>query len=158
MIFARLSWAVSLTAALATAQECTLQFDGRIPNELAAADFDVANVIFSNAFVLGQGGCWTSLGSRERGLTRIRPRLQPGIAHPARRRRVSGMPSPNSIPHCSRLTYPPVRHRPRDGTRRDPHQRRLHLQRANRLPPRRADPHQQRRRRRQHPGRQDAAL
>lgn len=57
MFFARLSWAVSLTAAsLAVAQECALQFDGRIPNELAAADFDVANDIFSNAFVIGQGG------------------------------------------------------------------------------------------------------
>ena len=57
MFFARLSWAVSLTVSLAVAQECTLQFDGRIPNELAAADFDVANDIFNNAFVLGQGGC-----------------------------------------------------------------------------------------------------
>ncbi|KAK1828951.1 hypothetical protein QBC39DRAFT_142292 [Podospora conica] len=55
MFFSRLSWAVSLTASLAVAQECALQFDGRIPNELAAADFDVANDIFNNAFVLGQG-------------------------------------------------------------------------------------------------------
>ena len=48
-------WAVSLTASLVIAQECQLQFDGRIPNELAAADFDVANDIFNNAFVVGQG-------------------------------------------------------------------------------------------------------
>ncbi|KAK4213780.1 hypothetical protein QBC37DRAFT_400305 [Rhypophila decipiens] len=39
----------------ALAQECTLQFDGRIDADLTAADFNDANDIFSNQFVIGQG-------------------------------------------------------------------------------------------------------
>lgn len=40
---------------LAYAQACRLQFDGRIPANLAATDLDVPNDIFSNSFVIGQG-------------------------------------------------------------------------------------------------------
>ncbi|SPQ19874.1 44879d5e-d898-4d54-8381-2fd604ce673d [Thermothielavioides terrestris] len=34
---------------------CTLQFDGRVPSDLVAADFDSPNKFFSEKFVLGQG-------------------------------------------------------------------------------------------------------
>ncbi|AEO64872.1 uncharacterized protein THITE_2142658 [Thermothielavioides terrestris NRRL 8126] len=37
------------------AQNCTLQFDGRVPSDLVAADFDSPNKFFSEKFVLGQG-------------------------------------------------------------------------------------------------------
>lgn len=46
---------MSLTPILSTAQECGLQFDGRIDADLAVADFNDANDIFSNQFVIGQG-------------------------------------------------------------------------------------------------------
>ncbi|PKS05998.1 hypothetical protein jhhlp_007831 [Lomentospora prolificans] len=42
-------------APLVSAQECTLQFDGRVPDGFAAADFDAANDIFSPDNVFGQG-------------------------------------------------------------------------------------------------------
>ena len=50
-----LSLLISLTPILSTAQECGLQFDGRIDADLAAADFNDPNDIFSNQFVIGQG-------------------------------------------------------------------------------------------------------
>lgn len=54
--FARgVSLLASLAASLAAAQSCSIVFDGRIDADLAAADFDVPNDIFSNQFVLGQG-------------------------------------------------------------------------------------------------------
>ncbi|CAI4213156.1 unnamed protein product [Parascedosporium putredinis] len=40
---------------LVSAQECTLQFDGRTPDDFAAADFDANNNIFSPDNVFGQG-------------------------------------------------------------------------------------------------------
>lgn len=44
-----------MVASLVAAQTCQLQFDGRVPADLAATDFDVPNDIFSDTFVLGQG-------------------------------------------------------------------------------------------------------
>ena len=44
-----------LASSLAAAQTCQLQFDGRVPADLVGTDFDVANGIFSEAFVLGEG-------------------------------------------------------------------------------------------------------
>ncbi|KAK3368286.1 hypothetical protein B0H63DRAFT_488196 [Podospora didyma] len=40
---------------LVAAQNCTLQFDGRVNADLVAADFDVPNDVFSEQFVIGQG-------------------------------------------------------------------------------------------------------
>lgn len=40
---------------LARAQECTLQFDGRVPADFALADFDAANDLFDSESVFGQG-------------------------------------------------------------------------------------------------------
>ncbi|KAK4040411.1 hypothetical protein C8A01DRAFT_15698 [Parachaetomium inaequale] len=56
MLFSRLPlvicWALS---PLVVAQTCQLQFDGRVPSDLAATDFDAPNDIFSETFVVGQG-------------------------------------------------------------------------------------------------------
>jgi len=47
---------LSLTvSSLAAAQSCKLQFDGRLPTDLVAADLDAANDFFSNQFVIGAG-------------------------------------------------------------------------------------------------------
>ena len=40
---------------LVVGQVCELQFDGRVPGDLAATDLDVPNDIFSETVVLGQG-------------------------------------------------------------------------------------------------------
>ncbi|KAK3991101.1 hypothetical protein QBC44DRAFT_341429 [Cladorrhinum sp. PSN332] len=48
-------------AAVASAQTCTLQFDGRIPANLGLAGFDTANQFFSNANVLGAGLSFSQL-------------------------------------------------------------------------------------------------
>jgi hypothetical protein len=37
------------------AQQCTIQFDGRIPADFTAAEFDSANGIFNPDFVKGAG-------------------------------------------------------------------------------------------------------
>jgi hypothetical protein len=56
MVSARKSLVLALApASLVAAQSCQLQFDGRVPADLAVLDFDVPNDIFSNAFVLGEG-------------------------------------------------------------------------------------------------------
>jgi hypothetical protein len=54
MATSRLSFLLSLVS-LVAAQNCTLQFDGRVPADLAALDFDAPNDIFSESFVIGQG-------------------------------------------------------------------------------------------------------
>jgi hypothetical protein len=41
-------------ASLATAQDCTLQFDGRVPANFAPNTFDQANDVFSPDNVFGQ--------------------------------------------------------------------------------------------------------
>lgn len=48
------SWILTLLS-LASAQKCTLQFDGRIPGTFNAASFDAANNFFSQSNVFGQG-------------------------------------------------------------------------------------------------------
>jgi hypothetical protein len=40
--------------AAATAQQCKLQFDGRVPADFVAADFDKSNGIFNPSFIFGQ--------------------------------------------------------------------------------------------------------
>lgn len=55
MISSRLSLVASLLASLVAGQECALQFDGRIPADLVAADFNAPNDVFSETFVIGQG-------------------------------------------------------------------------------------------------------
>lgn len=40
--------------AAATAQQCNLQFDGRVPTDFVAADFDKNNDIFNPSFIFGQ--------------------------------------------------------------------------------------------------------
>ncbi|KAK5655791.1 hypothetical protein OQA88_5329 [Cercophora sp. LCS_1] len=54
MVSSRLFSTLALPA-LVAAQACTLQFDGRIDADLAALDFDDANDIFNNQFVIGEG-------------------------------------------------------------------------------------------------------
>lgn len=54
------SWTLSTTSiltliTLASAQKCTLQFDGRIPATFGAVSFDAANDFFSQSNVFGQG-------------------------------------------------------------------------------------------------------
>lgn len=47
---------LSLTvSSLVAAQSCKLQFDGRLPTDLVAADLDATNDFFSNQFVIGKG-------------------------------------------------------------------------------------------------------
>ncbi|KAK3291029.1 uncharacterized protein B0H64DRAFT_367870 [Chaetomium fimeti] len=46
---------LALLLPLAAGQLCQLQFDGRIPDDLATTDLDVPNDIFSETFVIGQG-------------------------------------------------------------------------------------------------------
>ncbi|KAK3356567.1 hypothetical protein B0T25DRAFT_497215 [Lasiosphaeria hispida] len=55
MVSSRFCLFFSLIPSLVAAQACQLQFDGRIDADLAAADFDVPNDIFSETFVIGQG-------------------------------------------------------------------------------------------------------
>ncbi|SPO01530.1 related to endoglucanase c [Cephalotrichum gorgonifer] len=43
------------------AQECTLQFDGRVPADFAVADFDAANDLFNADNVLGEGLAFSDL-------------------------------------------------------------------------------------------------
>jgi hypothetical protein len=52
--------AISLGLALSalsgvSAQQCKLQFDGRVPSTFRAANFDAANNIFNPSNVLGKG-------------------------------------------------------------------------------------------------------
>ncbi|KAK0717815.1 hypothetical protein B0T26DRAFT_829792 [Lasiosphaeria miniovina] len=48
-------FSAALFSALAAAQKCNLQFDGRLPKDLVAADLDVTNDFFDPNNVLGKG-------------------------------------------------------------------------------------------------------
>jgi hypothetical protein len=46
---------LTILSTLAVAQECDLQFDGRVPSNFAAATFNSNNGIFDPNNVVGQG-------------------------------------------------------------------------------------------------------
>lgn len=88
MFSSRLIFVFSLLSSLVAAQTCQLQFDGRVPADLAAADFDAPNDIFSETFVLGQG--WSGRMSVGASSSHYidRSHLQPGVAAAACRCRL----------------------------------------------------------------------
>ncbi len=78
----RLSTALALLS-LAAAQQCTLQFDGRVPGAFSAASFDAQNNIFNPSNVFGQSQSLPDgmmCGPLSNSLTSYRSPAQPGGA------------------------------------------------------------------------------
>lgn len=58
---------LALLPALTAAQQCPIQFDGRVPTNFTAATFDTANGIYNPDNVFGQSTHMSTLLSRQFG-------------------------------------------------------------------------------------------
>ena len=102
MMRSSLLLALSGLPMLALAQDCPLQFDGRVPADFALADFDAANDIFDPDSVFGRGVSPTPLAPEHTAdWTDLRPRPRLQRSHRAPSRRNARMPTPHSPPAMS---------------------------------------------------------
>lgn len=138
----------------AIAQNCALQFDGRVPAGSTPASFDLTTSPFSTKFIFGQS--ISSLRNHESQLTHPDLTMSKVVQLPA----IAGslVPTTPQLYHLTKLTST-VRHKHhprRSNPLRSIHLRPLGNKHPNRLPPRRTpNRHQQRQRplhlRRQNP-------